>query len=159
MYETLLTEAENKGLTVIEKYPFRSPRIRGLYCDDTIAISAQVDTMAERTVVLCEELTHADHSFGNILSDARMERRVRERVFDRLIGREKLVRALFAGCRRSWEFADWFGVPQPFFDAAMENYRLRYGTCTRVTLDDQNYILSFLPTLRVMPEGNKEDNT
>ena len=59
MYEALLEEARQKGLTVIEKYPFLSPRIRGLCCDDTIALNAQIDTDAERTVILCEELAHA----------------------------------------------------------------------------------------------------
>ena len=89
MYEKLLDEAQQNGITVIEKYPFASPRIRGLCCDDTIAISAQVDTEVERTVVLCEELTHALHSYGNILSDARMERRTRERIFDRFYTTDK----------------------------------------------------------------------
>ena len=80
MYEALLDEAHANGLTVIEKYPFLSPRIRGLCCDDTIAISAQVETEAERKGVLCEELTHALHSYGNILTDPQMERRTRERL-------------------------------------------------------------------------------
>ncbi len=149
MYEKLLDEANQNGITVIEKYPFTSPRIRGLCCDDTIAISAQVDTEAERTVVLCEELTHALHSYGDILEDPRMERRTRERIFDRLIGIKGLLGASLQGCREPWEFAEFFGIPEEFFVAAMKNYRERFGVMKKVSTDSGDFILSFEPTFRV----------
>lgn len=149
MYDKLLDEALEKGLTVIEKYPFDSPRIRGLCCDDTIAISEQVETEAERTVILCEEIAHAAHSVGDILQDPRMERRVRERTFDRLISTEGLVRAHLSGCRTAWEFAEWFGVPEHFFCTAVENYRERYGVLTYTAVDGINYAVTLIPTLRI----------
>ena len=149
MYEKLLDEALENGITVIEKYPFASPRIRGLCCDDTIAISAQVETEVERTVVLCEELTHALHSYGNILSDARMERRTRERIFDRLVGLKGLLSAFLQGCREPWEFAEYFGVPEEFFDAVMNNYRERFGTMTKLSHNGEEYIMSFEPSFRI----------
>lgn len=149
MYDKLLDEAAEKGLTVIENYPFASARIRGLCYDDTIAISAQIETEAERTVVLCEEIAHAAHSAGNILEDARMERRVRERTFDRLISPEGLVRAHLAGCREAWDFADWFGVPEAFFRTAIENYRERYGVLTYASHNGINYAVTLIPTLRI----------
>ncbi|MBQ8351592.1 MAG: hypothetical protein IJW51_04840 [Clostridia bacterium] len=149
MYEQLLDEAVANGLTVIEKYPFESARIRGLCCDDTIAISAQVDTAAERTVVLCEELTHALHSYGNILHDGRMERRTQERIFDRLVGLGGLVKASAAGCRETWEFAEFFGVPERFFNNVMENYRERYGVMKKIKSGGEEFVLSFEPTFRI----------
>ena len=149
MYEKLLDEAKENGLTVIEKYPFLSPRIRGLCCDDTIAISAQVDTEAERTVVLCEELTHALYSYGDILTDSRMEHRTRQQIFDRLVGVPRLLEAALGGCKQPWEFAEYFGVPEDFFLAVMKNYRERYGTMTRLATDKGEFILSFEPTFRV----------
>lgn len=149
MYEKLLDEAAQYGITVIEKYPFQSARIRGLCYDKTIAISEQVDTEAERTVVLCEELTHAMHSTGNILHDNRAERRTRERIFDRLVGLDGLVEAFLAGCRQAWEFADFLGVPESFFTATMQNYRERFGTMTTLTRGQDKFILSFEPTFRV----------
>ena len=109
-YEGLLDEALARGLTVIERYPFTSPRIRGLCCDDVIALSEKIDTEAERRVVLCEELTHAMHSAGNILDDPRMEQKARTRNFDRLVGLRGLICAFLAGCRESWEFAEALGV-------------------------------------------------
>jgi len=149
MYEQLLDEAVENGLTVIEKYPFLSPRIRGLCCDDTIAISAQVETEAERKVVLCEELTHALHSYGNILSDKQMERRTRERIFDRLVGLEGLLNAYLAGCREPWEFAEHFDVPVEFLLDAVACYRARFGTMTRLCNEQGDFAISFEPTLRV----------
>ena len=151
MYEMLLDEAVSNGITVIEKYPFSSPRIRGLCCDDTIAISEQVDTEAERLVVLCEELTHALYSYGDILSDTRMERRTRERIFDRLIGVKGLVDAYLQGCREHWEFAEHLGVPEPFLIAAVENYRERYGTLTKLSTKEGEFAVFFEPTLRFRP--------
>ena len=158
MYEKLLDEAKENGLTVIEKYPFQSPRIRGLCCDDTIAISAQVDTEAERTVVLCEELTHALYSYGDILNDSRMEHRTRQQIFDRLVGVPRLLDAALSGCKDMWEFAEYFGVPEDFFSAAMKNYRERYGTMTKLKTEKGEFILSFEPTFRVrrlIPARNK----
>ena len=149
MYEKLLDEAVEHGITVIERYPFQSPRIRGLCYDKTIAISEQIDTEAERKVVLCEELAHALHSTGNILQDNRAERRTRERIFDRLVGLSGLVEAYLAGCRQAWEFADFFGVPESFFEAAMQNYRERFGTMTTLTYQQSKFILSFEPAFRV----------
>ncbi|MBQ8358027.1 MAG: hypothetical protein IJX39_09520 [Clostridia bacterium] len=148
-YERLLDEACEQGITVIEKYPFTSPRIRGLCCDDTIALSAQIDTEAERRVVLCEELTHAVHSAGDITGDPRMERRARERNFDRLVGLSGLIRAFLAGCRESWEFAEALGVPAPFLAEVMANYRERYGILTTVSTDQGVFALTFEPTFRV----------
>ena len=149
MYEKLLDEAVENGLTVIEKYPFLSPRIRGLCCDDTIAISAQVETEAERKVVLCEDLTHALHSYGNILDDPQMERRTRERIFDRLIGLDGLLAAFLAGCREPWEFAEHFDVPESFLLEAVDCYRARYGTFTTHSTEAGEFAISFEPTLRV----------
>ena len=149
MYEKLLDEAHEQGLTVIEKYPFTSPRIRGLCCDDTIALSAQIDTEAERTVILCEELAHATHSVGDILDDSRMERKTRERIFDRLVGLPGIVRAYLDGCREPWEFAEFFSVPEDFLKQAIQNYRQRYGTLVTIPCDDALFALCFEPTLSV----------
>ncbi len=151
MYEALLEEARQKGLTVIEKYPFHSSRIRGLCCDDTIALNAQIDTEAERTVILCEELTHATRQCGNILKDPRMEHRARQLSFDRLISPEGLVHAYLCGCRESWEFAECLGVTEEFLAQAMENYRARFGTLKRVVYDGVDYAITFEPTLSIQP--------
>ena len=148
-YDHLLDEAQAQGLTVIERYPFTSPRIRGLCYHKTIALSAQIDTEAERRVVLGEELTHALHSCGNILEDPKLEKRAREKNFDRLVGLAGLVEAFLAGCREAWEFAEHLGVPQEFLAELMANYRARFGTRATVRTDRGFFSLSFEPTLQV----------
>ena len=148
-YDRLLDEAHELGLTVIENYPFESPRIRGLCCNDTIALSAQIDTEAERSVILGEELIHATHSAGDILDDPRMERKARERNFDRFVGLSGLVRAFLAGCREAWEFAEFLSVPEEFLVAAMKNYRERYGTMVTANTEYGVYALTFEPTFRL----------
>ena len=158
MYEKLLDEAKGYGITVIERYPFLSPRIRGLCCDGTIAISEQIETNAERTVVLCEELAHALTSYGNILEDKQMERRTRERSFDRLIGIKGLLLAYLEGCREPWEFAERFGVPHEFFDAAMQSYRARYGTMKEITVRGKRYLLTFEPYFSVRLQRDQREN-
>ena len=156
MYEALLEEARQKGLTVIEKYPFLSDRIRGLCCDDTIALSEQIDTNAERTVVLCEELAHADSAAGNILRDPRMERKAREQSFDRLISPEGLVHAYLCGCREPWELAEQLGVTEQFLAEAIACYRARYGVLKKVSFQGEDYALSFEPMLSIQPWGAHE---
>ena len=145
-YEHLLDEARENGIEVIERYPFSSSRIRGLCCENTIALSAQIDTEAERTVVLGEELIHATHSAGNILNDARMERRARERNYDRLVGLAGLVKAYLAGCREPWELAEHLCVPQDFLLEVMHNYRERYGLYATVQTSEGVFALGFEPT-------------
>ena len=148
-YDRLLDEAQERGITVIEKYPFASHRIRGLCYDDTIALSAHIDTEAERRVVLGEELTHATHTVGDILEDPRMERRIRERNFDRLVGLQGLVKAFLAGCREPWEFAEHLGVPETFFAELMQNYKERYGVRTTVNTAEGLFVIGFEPIFRV----------
>lgn len=153
MYEALLEEAHQKGLTVIEKYPFSSERIRGLCYDDTIALNECIDTDAERTVILCEELVHATGSVGNILRDPRMERKAREQSFDRLASPEALVEAYLCGAREAWEFADHLGVTEAFLSEAMANYRARYGVFKKVNFDGTEYALTFEPILTIRKWG------
>ena len=157
MYEALLEEAHQKGLTVIEKYPFLSPRIRGLCCDDTIALNAQIDTEAERTVVLCEELAHAAQYGGDILQNGRLERRAREQSFDRLISPEGLVHAYLCGCREAWEMAEHFGVTEAFVREAIASYRARFGLFKRVTFCGEDYALTFEPQLSITKLNKKKE--
>ena len=53
-YEYLQEEAREDGVNVID-YPFDSNRIRGLYCDGTVAIRQDMTTV-EKSCVLAEEL-------------------------------------------------------------------------------------------------------
>ena len=54
MYETLAREAENECIEVIE-ISFKG-KIKGLYYNRVIAINKHIETTAEKTCILAEEL-------------------------------------------------------------------------------------------------------
>ena len=56
-YEQLQNEACEDGIDVID-YRFDNKRIKGLYCNGTIAIRKDIATSAEKACVLAEELGH-----------------------------------------------------------------------------------------------------
>ena len=70
-------------------------------------------------------------------------------MFDRLVGKQGLVKAFLGGCREVWELAEWFGVPAEFMAAALRSYRARFGTFTTVKIGGKTYSLAFEPTLHV----------
>ena len=109
--------------------------------------------LAERTVVLCEELAHATGTVGNILTDPRMERKAREQSFERLASPEALVEAYLCGSRETWEFAEHLGVTETFLAEAMANYRARYGIIKQVIFNGVKYAVTFEPILTIKKWG------
>ena len=74
-YETLLTKACNEGLIVKEKpLKYNNGRIKG----KRIAIRKDLETSAEKTCVLAEELGHHYTSVGNILDQSDPNNRKQE---------------------------------------------------------------------------------
>lgn len=69
-YEYLQNEAYEDGVEVID-YKFKSKRINRLYCDGTVAIRKDLNSIA-KACTLAEELGHHHTSVGNIpdLSEA-----------------------------------------------------------------------------------------
>lgn len=148
-YEKLLDAAENSGANVID-YPFSSPRIKGLYCDGTIAISKNLKTDAERACVLAEELGHHETSTAVIIETDKVPNRKQERVaralaYNRLIGLTGIISCYRSGCLNLYEMAEHLDVTEDFLKEALLYYRAKYGTCT--TLD--NHVIYFEPTLGV----------
>lgn len=66
-YEKLLSNANDNNVTVYDDYNLKGTRIKGLYCDGTVAISNSLRTQKEKACVLAEELGHFYTSTGNIL--------------------------------------------------------------------------------------------
>ena len=88
-YEYLQEEAREDGVNVID-YPFDNNRIRGLYCDGTVAIRQDMTTV-EKSCVLAEELGHHRMTVGNILDQNDVANRKQEHLarlwaYDRRIG-------------------------------------------------------------------------
>lgn len=149
-FELLENEACEEGVDIVG-YDFRSERIRGLYCNGTVAISNDIDTITEKTTVLAEELGHYYTTTGNILdqtdvSSRKQERHARVWAYDKLIGLSGIIRGSEAGCQSRYELAEFLGITEDFLQDALYCYESKYGTYIRTG----EYMIIFTPTLSVI---------
>ena len=148
-YECLQDEACEDGIDVID-YTFHSNRIKGLYCDGTVAIRKDMNT-AQKTCALAEELGHHKTSVGNILDmtsavNRKQERQARLHGYNRLIGLTGIINAFNAGCQNKYEIAEYLDITDEYLEECISCYRDKYGIYT--TID--NYIIYFIPNLVVV---------
>ena len=148
-YEDLQDNACEDGIDVID-YHFDSDRIKGLYCDGTIALNSDL-TQTEKTCVLAEELGHHYTSYGNILdqsdaSNRKQELRARAWAYNKQIGLLGLIRAYEHGCRNRFEIAEYLEVTEEVLEECLIFYRNKYGVCTNI----DNYVVYFIPNLVIM---------
>lgn len=144
-FEKLSREAIEDGVEIVS-YSFNSDNIKGLYCDDVVALSKNLSTTAEKTCVLAEELGHHYTSTGDILdqnkvSNRKQERRARLWAYDRQIGLLNLVNAFNYGCTSRYEIAKYLDVTETFLDDAIECYKQKYGVGTSIS----KYYIMFEP--------------
>lgn len=146
-YEKLLDEAVESGLTIIENYDLSGTKIKGLYCDGTIALSNDLHTDADRLSILYEEIGHHNTSVGNILdlhdtSSCKQELRARIDAYNNAIGLDGLKNALLSRVSSFAELADYFEVTEEFLSEALTYYKSKYGIFTTI---DKKYVLYFEP--------------
>ena len=131
-YDKLLDQANEQNITVIENHAdFADTNIKGLYCNNFIALSKDLSTTAERTCVLAEELGHHYTATGNILDQSTVENRKQEmygraHAYNRLIGLRGIIAA--------------------YLQEALSYYTNKYGICTQI----DNYVVFFQPNIGVM---------
>ncbi|MBQ8804100.1 MAG: ImmA/IrrE family metallo-endopeptidase [Tyzzerella sp.] len=147
VFERLEDEACKDGIEIIHR-KFNSDRIKGLYCQGTIALNNNIETSKERACILAEELGHYHTSIGNIinLSDVpnrKQERQARIWAYNNQIGLKGLVRAYEHGCKNKHEIAEFLEVTEEFLEDAVKCYCEKYGVYT--TID--NYLVYFIPQL------------
>lgn len=146
-FEHLEDEACKDGIEIIHR-KFKSNRIKGLYCDGTVALNSQIETSKERACILAEELGHHHTSVGVIvdLSDAqnrKQERQARIWAYNKQIGLRGLIKAYEQGCKNRYEIAEFLEVTEEFLEDAIKCYREKYGVYTAI----DNYIVYFIPQL------------
>lgn len=147
-YEILLDEAHREGLVVKEKpLKYNDGRIKG----KRIAIRNDIDTSAEKTCVLAEELGHHYTSVGDILNQRIAENRKQELqarmyAYNKLIGLQGLINCYEYGCSNIHEMAEYLNVTERFVSDALEAYEKKYGIQVRV----ENYIIRFNPNFSVI---------
>lgn len=145
-YDELLYEAEKQGIEVVEmKFKGKSS---GLYADNTIALSKDIETVNEKRCVLAEELGHHYTSSGNILDAAnvvsvKQEKRARYWAYKRLIGIVDLVNGYKFGAKNRYELAEYLNVTEEFLENALINYKEKYGLYYEI----DNYVIYFDPLI------------
>lgn len=142
-YEQLLTAADQEGLAVKE-HPLADHD--GLLSGNRIAIRKDIETQAEKSCVLAEELGHHYTNSGDILDQTdimnrKQEYRARFYGYNLKIGLTGLIRAYEAGCRNIFEMAEYLDATEEYLKEALLCYKSKYGICTAV----DNYIIYFEP--------------
>ncbi len=147
-YETLLDEAHHEGLIVKEKpLKYNDGRIKG----KRIAIRNNIDTLAEKTCVLAEEIGHYETTVGDILDqriseNKKQELQARMYAYNKLIGLQGIIDCYEYGCKNVYEMAEHLEVTEKFVVDALDAYKRKYGLQTKY----QDYIVRFDPSLVVM---------
>jgi len=149
-FEQLTQEANDNGLEVLEM-AFRSNRIKGLYCNSTIAINDKLKDSRKKACILAEEIAHHDLTVGNILDlsdtqNRKQEMLARLKAYNHMVGLTGLIRSYEYGCRNLYEMAEFLEITESFLSNALEAYRLKYGK--GIALD--NYYISFEPYLSIV---------
>lgn len=147
-YETLLDEAHQEGLIVKEKpLKYNDGRIKG----KRIAIRNNIDTLAEKTCVLAEEIGHYETTVGDILDQRISENRKQELqarmyAYNKLIGLQGIINCYEYGCKNTYEMSEYLEVTEKFIIDALDAYKRKYGLQTKY----KDYIVRFDPSLIVM---------
>lgn len=147
-YEQMIDE--NSDLDIVN-YSFESEKIKGLYCDGTVALSKSLNTTAEKTCVLAEELGHHYTSVGNILNMNKTNNRKQEHIarmwaYDKLVGLVKLIDAFEHQCQNLFESAEYLNVTEEFLSDTINAYKNKYGNYVQCG----DYIITFNPCLGVV---------
>lgn len=142
-YEQLLTAADQEGL-LVKEHPLTGHD--GLIRGSRIAIRKDIETQAEKSCVLAEEIGHYRTSSGNILDQNKEESRKQEyraRLYgyNLKIGLTGLISAYEAGCGNLCEMAEYLDATEEYLKEAIDCYKSKYGLCTSI----DNYIIYFEP--------------
>ena len=156
-YEELQEEASGNGVDVCD-YSFSSKRIKGLYCDGTIAINKNL-TDTQKACVLAEELGHYYTSTGDILDQSdpahrKQERHARLWGYNRAVGLSGIIHGYRKHCRNQYELADCLHVSEEYLQEAIDCYREKYGCSVAV----DGYLIVFEPCLAVYERFEDTEN-
>lgn len=147
-YDELLILADSEGLTTKEK-PLKANdgRITG----KRIAIRKDIETSAEKSCVLAEELGHFYTSSGNIInqhdiSNRKQEYRARLKGYEIKIGLSGIIDCYKHGCQSIHDMAEFLEAPEEYIREVIECYKGKYG----LHVQYNEYLIIFDPTLAVI---------
>lgn len=147
-FEELLNEADTLGIPVTEK-PFKT--YDGRIKDNKIYLREDMPKV-QKKCVLAEELGHYYTTTGDILDqrnvcNVKQERRARIWAYDKMINLFGIIRAHNAGCRSSYEMAEYLDVTEAFLLETLNTYKSKYGTDA---VKAGEHIIVFSPVLAVL---------
>ena len=145
-YEELLNVADKSNVTITDQFDLSGTRLKGLYCDSTIALNRDMYIESEKTCVLAEELGHHYTTIGNIMDQTitenrKQERRARIWAYTKMIPLADLIQSHQDGCQNSYEIAEHLEVTEEFLIDCLNYYKEKYGLCARC----ENYVIYFEP--------------
>jgi Zn-dependent peptidase ImmA (M78 family) len=145
-YEELLNDANKSNIVVTDQFDLSGTRIKGLYCDGTIALNRDMYIESEKTCVLAEELGHHYTTVGDIMdqtdvSNRKQERRARIWAYHKLLSLNDLIDSYKCGCRNQFEIAEHLNVTEEFLVDCLKYYKEKYGLYVR----KDNYLIYFEP--------------
>ncbi len=145
-YEELLNDANKSNIVVTDQFNLSGTRIKGLYCDGTIALNKDMYIESEKACVLAEELGHHYTTVGDIMdqtdvSNRKQERRARIWAYHKLLSLNDLIDSYKCGCRNQFEIAEHLNVTEEFLVDCLKYYKEKYGLYVR----KDNYLIYFEP--------------
>ena len=145
-YEKLLTDADKENIIVTDQFDLSGTRLKGLYCDGTIALNRDMYIKSEKTCVLAEELGHHYTTVGDIMdqtdvSNRKQERRARIWAYHKLLSLNDLIDSYKHGCQNQFEIADHLNITEEFLVDCLNYYKEKYGLYVR----QDNYLIYFEP--------------
>ncbi|MBV4431518.1 hypothetical protein KM803_09240 [Clostridium tyrobutyricum] len=147
-YDKLVEEAELEDIQIIE---INLGRYKGLYSDNTIALSKNIETNTEKACVLAEELGHHYKTCGEIVDNKNINKIKQEKLarrwgYEKLVGIVNLINAFNSGLRGKYEISQFLGVTEGFLEESIEYYKQKYGTYFEI----DSYVIYFEPYLGIM---------
>lgn len=145
-YEKLLTDADKENIIVTDQFDLSGTRLKGVYCDGTIALNRDMYIESEKTCVLAEELGHHYTTVGNIMdqtdtANRKQERRARIWAYQKLLSFNDLIDSYKHGCQNQFEIAEHLNVTEEFLIDCLTYYKEKYGLYVR----QDNYVIYFEP--------------
>lgn len=145
-YEELLTDAVKENIIVTDQFDLSDTRLKGLYCDGTIALNRGMCIESEKTCVLAEELGHHYTTVGDIMdqtntANRKQERRARIWAYHKLLSLNDLINSYKCGCRNKFEIAEHLNITEEFLIDSLTYYKEKYGLYAQ----QDHYIIYFDP--------------
>ncbi len=139
-YESLLSDADQLGLEVIEKN-FHSDA-KGFCKGNKIGIKKNM-SQSEKACILAEEIGHFQTTVGNIidlnnLQNRKQEKAARKWAVKKMISTEDLIHAAEHSCNTLYDAAEFLGVTEKFLQDAILIFREIYGV--QHTVSDKTVI-------------------